>query len=569
MDNLDVAQALLEIADLLEFRGDEPFKVRAYRKAAQALEMLPEPVSAVAERGDLTKVPGIGKAIAAKVGELLATGRIAYLEELRRAIPPGVLELTAVPGLGARTAYLLYTRLGIDSLDRLELAARKGELRALPGMGPRKEAAILEGLEKLRTLRREIPLGSVKPVADGLTEILRRHPAVQAAEAAGEVRRRADVVTGLELVVSTFDPDGVAEYLKGMDIGAREEPDGGGAAGSAAAGAAADSRRVVLTTALGLKISIHFVQPDNFALTLLQLTGSPAHLNALGALTPAPTEEAIYAHLGLPFIPPELREGRGEVEAARAGRLPHLVEIGGIKGDLHTHTRASDGTATALEMAQAARRLGYQYLAICDHSQSLAVAGGLTPERLRMQRAEIRRLNQDLGDFRLLHGTEVDILKDGSLDFPDDVLAELDVVVASIHSHMGLDEAAQTERLLRAIYNPHVDIIGHPTGRVLGRRAPYPVDFDRILAACRETGTALEINASPARLDLNDELARMAIEAGVKLVINTDAHAIPELELMHYGVGQARRAWAEAGNVVNTMDLEDLLAWLARPKGRD
>jgi len=636
MDNLDVARALLEIADLLEFRGDEPFKVRAYRKAAQALELLPEPVTAVAERGALTKVPGIGKAIAAKVEELLATGRIEYLEELRRAVPPGVLELTAVPGLGARTAYLLYTRLGIDSLDRLEMAARHGELRALPGMGPRKEDAILQGLEKLRTLRREIPLGAVQPVADGLSEILRRHPAVQAAEAAGAVRRRSDTVTGLELVVATSDPDGVVEYLLGLGIGARAEADrpsqatgegtvGGAraaasgpgvsgvrtvgsavASGSAASagatsnpgaastggaasssggtsprggaqrasslrtdsGAHLEARRVALTTTLGLKITIHLVPPDRFALALLLLTGSAAHLQVLGPLTPAATEEAIYAQLGLPFIPPELREGRGEVEAARTGRLPRLIEISDIRGDLHTHTRASDGTATALEMAQAARRLGYRYLAICDHSQSLAVAGGLTPERLRMQRAEIRRLNEDLGDFRLLHGTEVDILKDGSLDFRDDVLAELDIVVASIHSHMGLDETAQTERLLKAIYNPHVDIIGHPTGRVLGRRTPYPVDFARILSACRETGTALEINASPSRLDLNDELARMAIEAGVKLVINTDAHAIPELELMPYGVGQARRAWAEAGNVVNTMDLDDLLAWLAEPKGR-
>lgn len=565
MDNLDVARALLEIADLLEFRGDEPFKVRAYRKAAEALEVLPEPVAAVAERGALTKVPGIGKAIAAKVGELLATGRIEYLEELRRAVPPGVLELTAVPGLGARTAYLLYTRLGIDSLDRLELAARQGELRTLPGMGPRKEAAILDGLEKLRTLRREIPLGAVQPVADGLIAMLRRHPSVHAAEAVGEVRRRADTVTGLELVAATLEPDGVVEYLQGLGIGAREESAGGdGTAG----GARVDNRRVVLTTALGLKITVHLAAPDSFALALLQLTGSPAHLEALGPLSPAPTEEAIYAQLGLPFIPPELREGRGEVEAAWAGRLPHLIEVADVKGDLHTHTRASDGTATALEMAQAARHLGHRYLAICDHSQSLGVAGGLTPERLRIQRAEIRRLNQDLGDFRLLHGTEVDILKDGSLDFPDDVLAELDVVVASIHSHMGLDEAAQTERLLRAIYNPHVDIIGHPTGRVLGRRAPYPVDFVRILTACRETGTALEINASPARLDLNDQLARMAIEAGVKLVISTDAHAIPELALLSYGVGQARRAWVEAGDVVNTMDLADLLAWLARPKGR-
>jgi len=552
MDNLDVAAALREIADLLEFRGDEPFKVRAYRKAATALEMLPEPVTALAEQGALTRVPGIGKAIAAKITELLTTGQIAYLEELRQAVPPGVRALTEVPGLGARTAYLLYTRLGIDSLDRLELAARRGELRALPGMGPRKEAAILEGLKKLRRMRRAIPLGAALPVAAELLAWLRQQPEVVAAEAAGDVRRRVEVVTELPIVVATTEPASVSAALARLPLGTVKEQ---------------ETDRVVLTTGLGLTIPVALVPPEHFALALMTLTGSPAHLEALGPLPPAPTEEAIYARLGLPFIPPELREGRGEVEAAREGRLPRLLEVADLKGDLHTHTRASDGTATLLEMVEAARQMGHRYLAVCDHSQSLAVARGLTPERLRAQGEEIRRLNRDLGDFRILHGTEVDICKDGSLDFPDEVLAELDVVVASIHSHMGLDAEAQTERLLKAIYHPHVDIIGHPTGRVLGRRDPYPFDVDRVLAACRETGTALEVSADPSRLDLNDELARRAVEAGVMLVINTDAHSTRGLGLLPYGVAQARRAWVEPRHVVNTMDLPDLLEWLARPKG--
>lgn len=577
MENLDVARALLEIADLLEFRGDDPFKVRAYRRAADALDVLPESVEDLARRGALTKVPGVGKAIAAKVAELLATGQIAYLEELRRAVPPGVWDLTAVPGLGARTAYLLYTRLGIDSLDRLELAARQGDLRALPGMGPRKEADILASLQKLRTYRQQIPLGSVLPVAETLVALLRRHPSVLAAEAVGAVRRRAEVVTALEVVVATAEPDVVADYLLGLPI-----------AGEVSERSA---DRVAMQTTLGLTMAVAMAPPERFALALLTLTGSPDHLAVLNQLAaargaavsgthkpacgpahglgllPAPTEEALYAQLGLPFIEPELREGRGEVEAAQQGRLPRLIQTADLRGDLHTHTRASDGTATAAEMAEAARRLGHRYLAICDHSQSLAVAGGLSSERLRLQGAEIRRLNQGLEGFRVLHGTEVDILKDGSLDFPDAVLRELDVVVASIHSHMRLDEAAQTERLLRAIRNPHVDIIGHPTGRVLGRREPYPLDFERVLAACRETDTALEISASPARLDLRDELARMAVAYGVKLVIDTDAHSTAELELLPYGVEQARRAWVEPANVVNAMDLEQLLAWLAKEKG--
>jgi DNA polymerase (family 10) len=286
-----------------------------------------------------------------------------------------------------------------------------------------------------------------------------------------------------------------------------------------------------------------------------------------GPIPPLPEERAIYRALGLPFIEPELREGRGEIEAARSGKLPQLITGRSLKGDLHVHTRASDGHASLVEMAEAAHRLGHRYLAICDHSQSLRIARGLSVEALRLQGAEIERFNRKGHPVRLLHGSEVDILRDGSLDFPDDVLAELDVVVASIHSHMRLSAADQTRRLLRAIENPHVDIIGHPTGRVLGRRGPYPLQWEAILAACRKTGTALEINSSPARLDLNDQLAHWAKNEGVMLVINTDAHTTHELELLPYGVGQARRAWLEPHDVINTMEAEPLLAWLATSKG--
>ncbi len=553
MNNLDVATALYEIADLLELKGDEPFKVRAYRKAGEALALLSDEVADLAHQNRLGSVPGIGKAISAKIQELLATGQIEYLEDLRRAFPPGVRDLTRVPGLGAKSAMLLYTRLGIDSLDRLELAARQGELRQVPGFSAKKEAAVLAALDRMRRLGDRLSIGAVLPVAEALIDALRRVPQVLRAEVAGSIRRRQETVEDIDLVVATSDAPAVFLWVKGLSIAGEVLME--------------SADHLTLLTSLGRRIDLMAVPPERFGRALLLMTGPDAHLGALGKIPEAPTEAELYQSLGLPWIPPELRQGHGELEAARAGRLPHLVTLADLKGDLHSHTRASDGTATLLEMAEAARALGHQYLAICDHSRSLSIASGLTPERLLAQIGEIRKRNAQWTDFRLLAGSEVDILKDGTLDFPDELLAQLDVVVASIHSHMGLDADAQTERLLRAIRNPHVDIIGHPTGRVIGRRDPYPFDFARVLQACAETGTALEISASPARLDLSAEMARQAREQGVRLVINTDAHTTRELELLPYGIGQARRAWLEPANLINTLDLPDLLSWLERPKG--
>jgi len=567
VDNLTVAEALYEVADLLEFTGGDPFKVRAYRKAAEAVGLLPEQVAGLARSGRLTRVPGIGKAIAAKVTELVETGRLGYLEELRQAVPPGVLDLTRVPGLGARTAMLLYQRLGVDSLEALELAAREGRLRDLPGMGPRREAAILEGVARVRRRPDRVSIGTAAPIAAAVLQHLRSHPAVLRAAVAGSVRRRQETVADIDVVVATRDPAAVQAHLD------RLPP-------------------------LPRAVDPVLVPPEEFALALFERTGSAAHLaevagagqgiapmgaaeadqssasegpagplrDVLDTLESDVADAAVYQALGLPYIPPELREGRGEVAAARAGRLPRLIALKHIRGDLHVHTTASDGTATLAEMAEAARALGHRYLAVCDHSQSLAIARGLSPERLRQHVAAIRRLDQWEG-FRLLAGAEVDILRDGTLDYPDEILAGLDVVVASLHSHLQLSEAEQTERLLRAIANPHVDIIGHPFARVIGRREPIALDFERILEACARTGTALEISASPSRLDLSDQHARLARAAGVKLVINTDAHSARELELMPYGVGQARRGWVEPEDVVNAMDLPDLLDWLSRPKG--
>lgn len=561
MTNLEIAAVLYEIAELLQFMGDDAFKPRAYRRAAAAVQRIPAPVADLSRAGRLREVPSIGQAIAAKVTELVRTGRLGYLEELRRAVPPGVQALTRVPGVGGRTAMLLFRDLGIRDLDGLELAAREGRLRGVPGLGPKKESAILAALERLQQQGDWVLLGAVRALAVTLAEHLRTHPAVVQAEVAGSIRRWRELVTDIDIAVATGQPEAVLDYVTGLTI-----------AGEVTERA---SDRVRMATSLGRAVEVVTAPPEGFGTLLVALTGSAAHLADLtdrgspltGGLPAAPTEADLYSALGLPWLPPELREGRGEVEAARAGRLPSLVELGQIRGDLHCHTTASDGTASLLEMAEAARALGHSYIAICDHSRSLAIARGLTPQRLALQAEEIRELNRRWTDFRLLRGSEVDILKDGSLDFPDEVLAELDVVVASIHSQMHLSEAEQTARLLRAIRNPHVDIIGHPTGRVLLRREPYALDLDRVIAACAETGTALEISASPARLDLRDEHTRLARERGVMLVINTDAHSVHELGLLPYGVGQARRGWVERSGILNTLGLPDLLTWLARPKG--
>jgi len=552
VDNLTVAEALYEIADLLEFTGGDPFKVRAYRKAAEALGLTPEPVTDLVRKGRLTRVPGIGKAIAAKVTEMVETGRIGFLEELRQAVPPGVLDLTRVPGLGARTAMLLYRRLGVDSLEALELAAREGRLRDLPGFGPRKESALLAAVAQVRRRPDRLSIGAAGPIAEAVAAQLRTHPAVLQVAVAGSIRRCAETVADADLVIATREPAAVRAFLDGLPP-------------------------------LPLPLDPVLVPPEDFAVALFERTGSAAHLEEVAGLASARPAEpgrtagqpepgdgeagapdaSVYRALGLPYIPPELREGRGEVAAAVAGRLPRLITCADLRGDLHVHTTASDGTATLMEMAEAARALGHRYLAVCDHSQSLRIARGLSPEQLREHVAAIRRLDQ-WPDFRLLAGAEVDILRDGTLDYPDELLAELDVVVASVHSHLNLPEAEQTERLVRAIANPHVDIIGHPFGRVIGRREPMALDFRRILEACARTGTALEISASPSRLDLSAEPTRMAKEFGVRLVINTDAHSVRELELLPYGVAQARRGWIEPQDVVNTMELPELLAWLGR-----
>lgn len=553
-----MAAALYEVAELLELQGADPFRVRAYRRGARTVELLPEPIADVWRRGELADLPGIGKALMEKIGELLRTGRLAVLEELRAAVPPGVRELTRLPGLGARTAHLLHERLGIASVDELELACREQRVRELPGFGVKREADLLAAIAKLRRRGGTVPAYALWPLALALLEYVEQGPGCVRAAVAGALRRMAPEVAEVTLVAAVTGLEAMHAHLQACPL-VREVTHAGGL--------------VRCTTATGRRAEIRLVPPARFAAALLTATGSPAHLEELaarGALPAEPeTEAAAYAALGLPYIPPELREGRGEVEAAARGELSDLLQPGDLQGDLHTHTRWSDGLATAAEMAAGARALGHAYLAVTDHSQSLRVARGLTPAQLAAQGAEIDALNAAGRDGAptLLKGVEVDILKDGSLDLPDAALAELDVVVASVHSHLNLDAAAMTNRLEQAVKNPHVDIIGHPTGRRLGHRDPYPLDLERILELAARTGTALEINASPARLDLDGDLARLARACGVRFAIGSDAHSPDELAGLGWGVGQARRGGLTAADVVNAWPLDELRRWLRRPKG--
>ncbi|MFS8665179.1 MAG: DNA polymerase/3'-5' exonuclease PolX [Limnochordales bacterium] len=569
MKNLELAWILDEIADLLELQGENPFKVRAYRRAARSVELLPEDIETVWQRGELGQVEGVGKAIEAKIAEYLSTGTMAFYEELKQQMPPGLRELTRVPGVGPKLAQTLYRELGVTSLDELEAACRAQRVRHVKGLGPRSELNILRGIERLRRQSARVPLGVALPIAQQLVKALAALPAVQRIAVAGSLRRGRETVGDLDIVASSSDPAAVMDAfvaLPGVEqVLARGET------------------KVSVVLKLGMQADLRVVADGQFAAALHHFTGSKEHNVALRELAHSQglkiseygivriidgqplaiaTEADVFAAVGLPYIPPELREDGSEITAAREGRLPALVTLADIKGDLHVHSHWSDGVNSIEEMARAAQARGYQYIAITDHSRSLGVARGLDPERLEAQLAEIEALNRRLDGFRVLSGCEVDILPDGTLDLPDELLARLDVVVASVHSAMQQDEAEMTERLVAAMRHPHVDIIGHPTGRLLGRREPYAVDMERIIAVAAETGTALEINASPERLDLKDVHARWARERGVMLVVNTDAHSVEGLEQMAYGVTVARRAWLGAGDVLNSLPWPELKAHL-------
>lgn len=568
MTNREVADLLRLIADMLEIKGEIVYKSLAYRKAADNIEALGIDVNEVWRQGNLRDIPGVGKALAEKLDELLSTGRLGYFEELQEQIPVGVVSLLGIPDVGPKTAKLLWESLGAQSMADVERAGRQGRLRELPGLGERSEQRILEGIESLYRRTTRIPLGTAWPVAQELALALRHELRIETVEPVGSLRRMKDTVGDIDLLAAHTDPQQVTSAFVQLPQVAETVMHG--------------PTRATVILHNGLQVDVRALEAERYGSLLQYFTGSKEHNVALRTLAQkkglslseygfkrgeqevlCATEAEVYEALDLPWIPPELREDRGEIQAAQKHELPDLVERSDLRGDLHAHTNWSDAVATIEEMAEAAQALGYEYLVISDHTHGLGVAGGLDVDRLREQRAKVAGLNERLSGFQLLHGAEVEIRGDGALDFPDQVLQELDVVVASVHSGLRQDKDTITARVVKAMRNPHVDIIGHPSGRLLGQREATDVDLDRVLEVAAETGTMLEVNASPNRLDLDDAHIRRAIGLGVLLCINSDAHSTDGLDVMEFGVATARRGWAEAKHIVNTWPLDTLVKRLA------
>jgi DNA polymerase (family 10) len=570
MNNAEVAQVFENIADLLEIKGEVVFKVIAYRRGAESIRSQGRDINATWKEGKLEDIPGVGKAIAEKTDELLRTGKLEYYENLKSEIPIGLLDMLKVGDVGPKKATRFWKELDITSVEQLEAAAKSGELKKLSGMGAKSEARILESVEALK--RRQtgrMSIGLALPIADQLLGELRQHPKVKAAETAGSLRRMRETVGDLDLLVSTDHPEEVMKAFVELPIVGRVRSKG------------AVKTSVELIDGVCVQVWTH--PSERFGTALQYATGSKDHnvrlrelalsmgfslsdqafkLEDGGEITVA-NEEEVYEKLGLPWIPPEMREDRGEIQAAQNGDLPKLLEVRNLKGELHAHTTWSDGKNSIEEMVQAAMVEGHKYLAITDHSQSLGIANGLTVKRVEQQRKGMAKARKGLKvDFALLHGTEVEILADGSLDYPDEVLARFDLVIASLHTSLRQPREQVTARMLNAIRNPHVDIIAHPSGRLIGKREPADLDMDQILEAALEHGVILEINSNPERLDLNDIYARRAAEMGIPLAINTDAHRPEHLAYRSFGVGVARRAWVTSKQVVNCWTAARMQKWL-------
>ncbi len=566
MKNREIARIFSEIADIQEFRGYDIFKIRAYRRAALNLEGMSKGVDALSHK-ELLEIPGIGKDFAAKIEEYLATGKIEVHEKLKEEVPSGMLDLLVVPGLGPKTARLLYNKLGVRGIDDLERLAVEHRLAgAIPKVRQKTEENILRGIAMVKRGRERYPLGRVLPLARGLVDDLRKNGNVERMEVAGSIRRSKDTVKDIDIVATSPDPTALMAAFTTLPQVIQVLVNG--------------TTKSSVIVKEGIQVDLRVVERESYGAALAYLTGSKNHnvrlrdmavrqglkINEYGIFRDeddrrlgGAEEEDVYRVLGLPFIPPELREDSGEVEAALSDSLPRLLTTDDIRGDLHVHSRWSDGMHSIEKLAAAARKHGLSYLALTDHSHSLAVTRGLTVERLMEQRKEIAAFNDHTRDFTVLHGTEMDILPDGTLDFPDDVLKKLDFVIASIHSAFKQSREQLTARVVAAMRNPWVTMIAHPTGRLLGEREAYDIDMDEVLRVAQETGTALEINAYPLRLDMSDRYARRARELGIPVAINTDAHVISNFDFLPYGVAIARRGWLERKDVLNALDLPELL----------
>jgi len=565
VDKKEIAQILTEIGTMLELLGESPFKSRAYYNGARTIELLTEDIEKLAQQDKLKDIKGIGKALDEKIKELVNTGRLEYYEGIKDKIPPGLFELLKIPGLGPKKVRVLYEELGITTLGELEYSCIENRLVELTGFGDKTQGKVLEGIQYLKRNRGRYLYPEALEKAERIVNEMQKSGLVSRISIAGSLRRKTETVKDIDILASGGDSDGIMDefgHLPWIEKVIER--------GSSKLGALLDS---------GIRVDLRIVNDRQFPFALHHFTGSKEHntamrhrakgmrlkVNEYGIFgegdqrgMECADEQGLFKHLGLQYIPAEIRENTGEIEAAQRGSLPNLVEYDDIKGIFHIHTRYSDGSSTIAEMAEKAVEMGMQYIGISDHSRSAYYAGGLKTEDVIRQRAEIDELNNLHRDFRIFAGIESDILTDGSLDYPDDILASFDFVIASVHSAFGMDEKTMTERLIRAIRNPHVTMLGHPTGRLILAREGYPVDLGRIIEAAAEYNKAIELNANPYRLDLDWRWCRRAKEAGVRVSINPDAHSPEGLKDLIYGVDTARKGWLEAGDVFNCISLAEM-----------
>lgn len=571
MENIQIAKTFEEVADLLEIQGANPFRIRAYRNAARTIGTLGTPVETILKNNGhaLEELPGIGTDLAGKISKMCRTGELPLLAQLTRKTPESLVAMLRIPGVGPKRAKLIYRKLHVKTLGQLGKAARAGRLSELRGMGKTLEETILRGIDQDKAHVARVPLAEAEAYIRPLVEKLRATPGAEQVDVAGSFRRRRETLGDVDILVASSHASAVADAFFGYDdvkqVLARGKT----------------KCSVVLRS--GLQVDLRIVPRSSYGAALHYFTGSKPHniavrllgvkrhlkINEYGIFRGTRqiggrTEPEVFKSVGIPWIPPELRENCGEIEAAREGRLPTLIELADICGDLQMHTDATDGENTLAEMVAACAARGYQYIAITDHTKAVRVAGGLTKAGFHKQSHAIDAIRKRVSKPVVLKGAEVDILEDGSLDLDDEALAELDIVIVSVHSRFNMSKAEMTRRIVRALQHARVHILGHPTGRLIGKREPYPVDMPDIIKAARDHGVMLEINAQPDRLDLNDVNVQMARAAGVKLVINTDAHRIQELECMRYGVDQARRGWCEAKDVANTYHLKAFKKLLER-----
>jgi DNA polymerase (family 10) len=576
MHNFDIARIFNEIADILEVKGENAFKIRAYRKAALTIETLTQDLKVMAERGgvkELKKIPGIGEGIAKKILEIAETGDCKKHIELRREVPSELLELLAIPRVGPRTIAKLHQELGITNIEDLEEAAKSHKLEGLPGLGAKVEENIVKGIEQYRSYQGRALLSKALPYAELIVNKLKKLDAVKQIMIAGSLRRMRETIGDIDILVVSKRPEEVMDAFTSFD-------------GVEDVIAKGETKSSVIIK--GINADLRVVDAVSFGAAAHYFTGSKHHnigirelgvksglkINEYGIFRGderigGEREEDVFASVGLAYIPPELREDRGEIEAAKENRIPKLIEISDLKGDLHVHTNWSDGKSSIDEMAEAAFSLGYGYIAVADHSPAVGIAGGLNEERIAKRQEEIERENKKFEDegvnFRVLNAIEVDIKSDFSMDFSDEILKDFDVVVGAIHTKFSQDRNTMTKRIVAAMENPNVDIIAHPTGRLLGKRDPYEVDMERLMAAAKDTETVLELNSFPERLDLNDMHCKMAKDYGVLIAISTDAHdAMQMRDVIMYGVATARRGWLEPKDVVNTMGLEEVMKIMKR-----